>query len=137
MEGDDGLKLEEKKKSEVNNICLPSITSNWRLDEHHKINISFFKSSQISWLTIENIQEEERTRSYKEISSLLKKLPPDWTGKDKFGKVKFRSTLIRCAYGEHKEGESVLAFQVAILQKYPTSNKDPGYSGLKPVLDPG
>ncbi len=41
MEGDDGLKLEEEKKSEVNNIWLPSITSNWRHEKHHKISEIF------------------------------------------------------------------------------------------------
>ncbi len=89
MEGDDGLNLEEEKKSEVNNIWLPSITNNWRHDEHPKINeIFLFLSSQISFLTLEEIQRQERNLSYKEISTLLKKLPEDWTGKDKSGKEK-------------------------------------------------
>jgi hypothetical protein len=37
--------------------------------------------------------------------------------------VKRKYDLVRCAYGEHKEGESVLAFQVAILQTYPPRSK--------------
>ena len=78
MEGDDDLKLEEEKKSEVNIIWLPSITSNWRHDEHPKINeIFLFLSSQISFLTLQEIQRQERNLSYKEISTLLKKLPED------------------------------------------------------------
>ena len=58
-----------------------------------------------------------------EISTLIKKLPEKWTCKDKSGNVKTKYDLVRCAYGEHKEGESVLAFQVAILQKYPPRSK--------------
>ena len=45
-----------------------------------------FLSSQISFLTLEEIQKQERTCSYKEISTLIKKLPEDWTGKDKSSK---------------------------------------------------
>jgi len=56
-------------------------------------------------LTLEEIQKQERTRSYKEISTLIKKLPEDWTGKDKSSKKinkKSKSHLLRCVYGEVK-----------------------------------
>ena len=89
----------------------------------NEIYLICFLSSQISWLTLEDIQEAERTRTYMEISTLIKKLPEKWTCKDKSGNVKRKYDLVRCAYGEHKEGESVLAFQVAILQKYPPRSK--------------
>jgi hypothetical protein len=90
------------------------------------IRYSYFLSSQISFLPLEEIKKQERTRSYKEISTLIKKLPEDWTGRDKTSKKnkkKEKQDLVRCVYGQVKEGESVLAFQVAILEKYPSLNE--------------
>jgi hypothetical protein len=83
----------------------------------------FVVCSQIPWLTLENIQEAERTCTYKEISTLLHKLPEDWIGSDAFGNKKSKTDFIRCAWAHHKEAESVLGFQVAILQKYPPSSR--------------
>ena len=53
---------------------------------------------------------------------MLKTLPEDWIGTDEFGNKKSKTNLIRCAYGEHKEAESVLGFQIDILQTYPPRN---------------
>ena len=89
----------------------------------NEIFIDITLCSQISWPTLENIREAERSCTYKEISTLLNKLPEDWIGSDEFGNKKSKTNLIRYAYGEHKEAESVLGFQVAILQTYPPRSR--------------
>ena len=89
----------------------------------NEIFIDITLCSQISWLSLENIREAERSCTYKEISTLLNKLPEDWIGTDEFRNKKSKTNLIRCAYGQHKEAESVLGFQVAILQTYPPRSR--------------
>jgi hypothetical protein len=84
---------------------------------------NIFACSQIPRLTLENIKEAERTCAYDEISTLINKLPKDWIGSDEFGNRKSKTDLLRCAWGQHKEAESVLGFQVAILQKYPPRSR--------------
>ena len=79
--------------------------------------MNFLVCSQIPWLTLESIQEAKRTCTYNEISPLIKKLPEDWIGSDAFGNKKSKTDLIRCTWGQHKDAESVLGFQVARLQK--------------------
>ncbi len=75
--------------------------------------------SQTPWLTHENIRQAEGTLSYKEISTFIQELTEDWIGTDSSGIEKRKYDLFRCVWGEMKEGESILAFQVAILKKYP------------------
>jgi hypothetical protein len=55
---------------------------------------------------------------------MLHNLPEDWIGSDAFGNKKSKTDLIRCTWGQHKEAESVLGFQVAILQKYPPRSRN-------------
>ena len=65
----------------------------------NEIFIDITLCSQISWPTLENIREAERSCRYKEISTLLNKLPEDWIGSDAFGNKKSKTDLIRCAWG--------------------------------------
>ena len=87
------------------------------------MNRTIFECSQIPRLTLENIKEAERTCTYDEISTLINKLLEDWIGSDELGNRKSKTDLIRCAWGQHKEAESILGFQVAILKKYPPRSR--------------
>jgi hypothetical protein len=123
MEGDAAFKSSKKEPMlELNNyflLQLPAIDDMIRIINESNI----FVCLQIPRLTLENIKDAERTCAYDEISTMIDKLPKDWIGSDEFGNRKSKTDLIRCVWGQHKEAESVLGFQVAILQKYPPRSR--------------
>ncbi len=83
----------------------------------------FSRVSQTPWLTHENVRQAEGTLSYKEMSTLIQKIHEDWIGTDASGIKKRKYDLLRCVWGEMKEGESILAFQVAILKQFPPRSR--------------
>ncbi len=81
--------------------------------------LNVFVCSQTPWQTLENIREAEGSCTYKKTLTLNNKLPEDWIGMDASGNEKSKENLLSCNWGHHKEGESVLSFQVNILKNYP------------------
>ena len=58
-----------------------------------------------------------------EIGAQISKLPNDWKVTDPHGKVKTKNNLEYCIWGVENEGDNVVYFVKAILEKYPPPHK--------------